>query len=399
MSLTLTAHDTDQDHAAPIEVTMTGNALRVGREADNDLTLPDPDRVLSKRHCLLERQGEGYVLRDTSINGTFLNYQPERIGDTATVLKTGDVILVGTYELVVEIGAMEALNKDAAPSAMPPVMSACDTVEDDNAFLDDLLRGGDAEADPFAAAPSSHPHTGGSAADHSPAMQDHFAAPKVQAPVIPDDWDAEISAPSRTPAAPVRSATPGDALEAFATGLGMADLHIPEDQAPEVMGRVGRVMAAMISGLRDVMMTRTALKSEMRVARTMIAAEANNPLKFSVSAEQAIEAMIGPARPGYQDPEAATAEVLRDIKAHEIATMTGLQAAIKDLLTQLSPDALQSDTHATGPLARLSSRHKARAWDAYEARYARIAREAEEDFQGSFLRAFASAYEQQISKL
>ena len=61
------------------------------------------------------------------------------------------------------------------------------------------------------------------------------------------------------------------------------------------MARMGQIMAAIITGMRDILMTRAALKSEMRMDRTMINAGGNNPLKFSVSAEQAIEAMIRPS--------------------------------------------------------------------------------------------------------
>ena len=165
------------------------------------------------------------------------------------------------------------------------------------------------------------------------------------------------------------------------------------------MGRVGRIMATTIDGLRDILMTRSALKSEMRVNRTMIQAQANNPLKFSVSKEQAIEAMLKPTTPGYQEPEAAVAEALRDIKAHEIATMTGMEAALKDLLAQLGPDNLAARIEQkSGRISRFGSK-KALYWDAYAAHYAEIANATETDFQSTFGKEFSRAYEEQINKL
>jgi type VI secretion system protein len=65
------------------------------------------------------------------------------------------------------------------------------------------------------------------------------------------------------------------------------------------MTRMGHMMRLMIEGLREILMTRTSIKSEFRIDQTMISAGQNNPLKFSISAEQAIEAMVRPARKGY----------------------------------------------------------------------------------------------------
>ena len=54
-------------------VPMRDGALTIGRGEENDLALPDPDRLLSKRHCVLEEQNGDYVIIDISTNGTFLN--------------------------------------------------------------------------------------------------------------------------------------------------------------------------------------------------------------------------------------------------------------------------------------------------------------------------------------
>ncbi|MEP2639711.1 type VI secretion system-associated FHA domain protein TagH, partial [Roseobacter sp.] len=332
MTLCLKAHDPSHPDAAPIEVVMQGAALCVGRGAENDLVLPDPDRMLSKRHCVLERDGAGYTVRDLSTNGTFLNYQPGRLDGTPTRVNAGDVILVGPFELVVEIRAQT----QPSPPPTAAQIGVLENIGDENTdFLDELLGGDEPPgADPFAVPPQ-----GASAPDHSAPMQDHFDAPRAQAAVIPDNWDADLTAPvpgAPPPPAPKAAPTDAAALRAFMDGLGLGDAAFPEEDTAETMARLGRVMAAMITGLRDIMMTRAALKSEMRVNRTMIEAGANNPLKFSVSAVQAIEAMILPAQPGYLAPEAAAAEVLSDIKSHEVATMTGMQAALRALLAQLS---------------------------------------------------------------
>ena len=45
----------------------------IGRAPDNDWTLPDPGRVLSKHHCRITANGDTWLITDTSSNGTFLN--------------------------------------------------------------------------------------------------------------------------------------------------------------------------------------------------------------------------------------------------------------------------------------------------------------------------------------
>ena len=421
MALMLKALNTRDGQAVPIEVQMKGDRLTVGRGADNDLVLPDPDRFLSKRHCVLERHGQDYVVMDTSTNGTFLNYQPERLDTVPSPLNQGDVILAGEFELVVEIkttlietDAVELPPLEPLSGAMtaPPIPAAPAALDaGENAFLDDLLGAPVPAPAPPTPAPLVEP--GASAPDHSPASQDFFAASQPQRQVIPDDWEDSVIAPlPQTAAPPQATAQPQPApasapacapaqdaaLAAFLNGLGVPGLTIDPAQSEEVMQRMGRVMAAMISGMRDIMMARAALKSEMRVARTMIQADRNNPLKFSLTSDQAIEAMVRPMGRGYQDPEEATAEVLQDIKAHEVATMSGMEAALKDLLEQLSPEQLSSRIEETSGFSSLLGNRKARSWEAYERHYTDLARQTEDDFQATFGKEFSRAYENQIKK-
>ena len=434
-------------------VEMREGALTIGRGEENDLSLPDPDRTLSKRHCVLEERGGDYVLRDLSTNGTFLNYGGERIGEIPAPLSHGDVIQIGSFELVVELAgaasAPEAPLPPAEDSLLLPAQpcEAEDVSHDplggsDDDFLDALL-GAPAEPDaqhpaipedPFAAEPmptgdtppEAWPAPGASAPDHSPAAQDHYTAPEVLSGQIPDDWDdlfapeppaAPLQEPEPAPApqpAPLPSpapttpaavqpspatGTPDAALRAFLNGAGAAHLAIPEAEMTETMARLGRVFAAMTSGMREILMTRAAIKSEMRMDRTMINNGGNNPLKFSISPEQAVEAMIRPTVRGYLDAEAATQEALGDIRAHEVAMMAGMEAALKALLARLGPDQLASRIEQGSSLGGLLGGKKARYWEAYEKMYAQIARETEDDFQSTFGREFARAYQDQLRKL
>jgi ABC transport system ATP-binding/permease protein len=71
--------------------------LRLGREPDNDLVLPDS--LTSRHHALLQRQGSTVQIVDlNSSNGTFVNGQ--RIPHP-TPLKNGDILLIGDTRLAI----------------------------------------------------------------------------------------------------------------------------------------------------------------------------------------------------------------------------------------------------------------------------------------------------------
>ena len=76
----------------------------LGRGADCDWPLPDPERTLSKSHCELAFQGNVYVLRDTSTNGVFVNGASKPLGRGKTVvLKHGDTFRAADFTFQVEV--------------------------------------------------------------------------------------------------------------------------------------------------------------------------------------------------------------------------------------------------------------------------------------------------------
>lgn len=456
---------------------MRGGSLTVGRGPANDLVLPDPDRMLSKNHCVIEDHNGNIVIVDLSTNGTFLNYSRIPLGRTPTPLNNGDVLSVGGYELVVEIRDELADIADlmAQPAAQAPVSHGiADNAPDPMKLLDDAGPGGDfldnllgaeggptgpsqlnpvdpiddllpplgEEEDPFFQAPKDgREGTGASLPAHNPSVQDSFRPQSASANLIPDDWDDDLLggppdaapavsppnpvAPSSTPSAtpPAAAAPPvatrpppqtdrdpqpdteppgaasRNAVQAFLTGVGAEDVVIDDKDMANTMARMGRVMKTLITGLREILMTRTSIKSEFRIEQTMISAGGNNPLKFSISPEQAIEAMVRPATRGYLGPETAAEQALNDIKAHEVAMVTGMEAALKGLLKRLDPAILAGQIETHGGFGSLLRGKKARYWEVYEKIYAEVSDQAENDFQDLFSREFARAYKEQLDKL
>ncbi len=179
----------------------------------------------------------------------------------------------------------------------------------------------------------------------------------------------------------------------------MADLRLTDAELVLTMGRLGATLREMIVGLREILMTRSSIKSEFRIDQTMITAGKNNPLKFSISPELAIEAMTKAAVKGYLEADEAARQALDDIKAHEIGMVTGMEAALKGVLARLDPAELTGKIEGKGGLGAMFRGKKALYWETYEKMYAEISDQAENDFHDLFAREFAQAYKEQLRRL
>ena len=86
------------------EMTLEEGSLTIGRNPACDWTILDPERVVSKEHCRIERSGNAYVLTDTSSNGVFLGDRQDSVGNgNAVILKDGDLIRLSDYEILVNL--------------------------------------------------------------------------------------------------------------------------------------------------------------------------------------------------------------------------------------------------------------------------------------------------------
>ena len=136
---------------------------------------------------------------------------------------------------------------------------------------------------------------------------------------------------------------------------------------------LGKAFRNLVAGLRAVLIARAAIKSEFRIEQTMIQARGNNPLKFSAGDDDALVALLGAGRRIDMAPHEAVADALRDIRLHELASIAAMQSAVRTLLEGLDPAKLRAEAEHGG-MTLLPAQKKARAWDAYEALYARRCR-------------------------
>ncbi len=463
LKLDLTRSDGEPVSSVAAQV-LDRSGMTIGRGPSNDWALDDPDRHMSKKHCVIEYRDGQYLLTDTSTNGVFLNRSTERLlRDSAVLLSDGDIFGVGIYEIAVQFLAddpLAAAVDDPFASLPPPYENPVapqrkqDDLADSFDSPDEFVKTLDApdtglvdDADPFGlAGPASLPRDtigdgldpfaaaptdaaghdardlipddadligpgydtgaehdlmeGHSVADHIRTEQDYFQPPQASQ-AISDDWEAETGGAGAAPRAPPpgapRASGSGDVAlaRAFLAGAGMERLDVSDQELEELMRTIGATFRQMVEGMRDVLMTRSSIKSEFRIDQTMLKPKENNPLKFSTSGEEAMTALLQKPIPGYLPAERAVKEGFEDIRAHQIAVMAGLQVALTALLKRFDPETLAKRLEKNSLLGS----KKARYWDLFTELYGEIAREAEDDFQSLFGREFARAYTDQIEKL
>jgi len=218
-------------------------------------------------------------------------------------------------------------------------------------------------------------------------------------PLEPLRPPAPAPAPRPTAPAPERMASDDELLAAFLRGL--ASTHQPPEMlTPGLMERIGSMLRSATEGTLQLLLTRQEFKREVRAEVTMIAAQANNPLKFSPTVEVALAHLLGPGVRGFMPPEAAMRDAFDDLRAHQFGVMVGMRAALAHVIARFEPAELEKKISARTALdALFSANRKARLWDQFVSLYGGIASEAEDDFHSLFGKAFLQAYEEQMARL
>jgi type VI secretion system protein ImpI/type VI secretion system protein len=425
------------DGVPPETRQVSGGEFTIGRGTECSWVLPDPQRVLSKRHCAVAFDGKVWRVTDTSTNGTFLNQETDRLKvDTPRLLRDGDRLVFGPYEIEAAFDRQpsEPSRESRVPDGNPGYLAGDRLTRDPFPAMESdplvvalqsddvaLNAGSDGwSVDKFIGSPPA-------ISDNVPVIQENFRAPRTSFELLPDDWDSEgpNSAPQQSiePAPPV-AAEPAaipqvsaqsvvssqapqaagaadqgsasmDALAAFIAGAGLQGTT--QGEPMEVLRGMGEAFRAMVIGLRRMMIARAAIKAEFRIEQTVIRPVGNNPLKFSASDEDALAALLGLSGRSDITAKDALADALRDMRLHELATSSAMQQAVRHLVAELDP------THVKRGIERetwdlLPGRYKARSWDAYEALHGRILQALADDFDSAFGKSFARAYEQAMTE-
>lgn len=318
--------------------TLDEGELTIGRDAAADWVIEDPDRAISRLHCVVSAKDGQLTLRDTSANGVFVGADRQRLAPLEpSPIALGETFRLGDFAIVID-GADDKHAGFDAPFSQPVLKSM--------------------------------PVTG-------------------EALTVPSDW---VEPAPETPRAP---AADGSLLEAFCAGAKLDASAFSGEDPAQVMHRLGAVYQQMVLGLGDLMSERTTLKTEYRMTRTTVRAEGNNPFKWAPAHRVAVD-LLRARDDGFLSGPAAVKASFEDLKKHLLCILAGLRAALGATLDALSPEDIEEQLK--GRSFVLQGRAAA-AWTEYLKLYADVRRQADDDPDGPVSRAFRTAYEQQLQAL
>ncbi len=395
----------------------------IGRGADCTLVLPDPDREISRRQVLITCRGDQHYICPIGSNLTVeLNGRP-LAPEVESVLEVGAEIGIGPYRLRVErVTEPEARPETVAGSAK---QSDSPGDEDPLAFFGQPKASGASVFGDLLDTPTSRNVPKAKA---PPPADDEAAPPPPQAGAAASTGSARPTGPSAAPgaepappaarktarrrgstAAGVKAKSPRgekqapsapaeESVRALFAGLGVP---MPTDLAQS--GRqarlVGEMLRVAIDGTLELLAARTVAKREMGDNATLLQVRENNPLKFSPDTDAALARLLAPTERGFVEPLAALTDAFGDLRAHQVAMLTGMRAALDEVLAKFDPTALEPRL-APGAIwdKLVPVNRKAKLWEQYCEQYAEILREVEGDFDTMFNRAFLRAYRAQLAE-
>lgn len=188
-------------------------------------------------------------------------------------------------------------------------------------------------------------------------------------------------------------------IQNFLKGAGIESSSIANAINANTFYLVGQLLSRSLQGAIQVLWARSKIKSELGMEVTIVHGHGNNPLKFSPSAQESLIKMLAPQGEAYMPANEAIDEAFRDIGAHEMAVMAGMRSALQDVLKRFNPEHLEQRLQKKSPISAKIPIHKqAKLWDLFHDLYDEIEKEAQDDFNRLFSRAFAKSYNDHLRK-
>jgi type VI secretion system protein ImpI len=335
--------------------------LVLGRDAECDVHLPDPERNISRRHLGVWYQGGELHFRVLSaVNGIDLpsGYAPP---GSRGVLPVHQLARIGGYSVEVRQPVPQAAESD--PWA----------VFDKDPASDATL--------PRSAVPS----TAAPAADFSPAIlpeEDPFGDWGFESTFGPGSDGGVLQAVAQSPGA-------GD-LSSFYKGLGLDKARIAALN-PAELEAAGRAVRVALEGLFALYATRSGARDERGgEERGLVPVKDNNPLKTDWPDDTKLQFLFGgrAASIGFVSPQRALTDIVTELLAHDAALTAATRAAVEATVQEFAPSALKERLLGSGSKLFEGTR----AWDAYSRYYGDKSQGLEEWVQQLLDRHFTEAY-------
>lgn len=371
----------DRDLKPSVSYDFTPPGGTIGRSADNDMVLPDPERAISRLQALVHvaASGECRLTNQGSVTAIIHNRKPMARGEQVR-LQHGDILTIGDYQLVVSDPQHPAETRMALDDPLLLFGNGHNPTDDPLGIsLSDL--------------PLSEGQTDKFSAEERERRASRDAAARLAIAPLSEENDAG------------ETVTTSDnheqrLLRALMEGMGLD--YSPENTplSEEQMRLTGRMLSLFSQGTVALLSSRSILKRGVKAEMTMILNEANNPFKILPSGKTVLMQIYQSQMPGFMPPEQAVRDALVDLQAHQLGMTSGIRAIIAAMLQSFNPQRLEEHAQQDGAIPRLalSTSRKAALWDYFLRHYKYTAGEVEDDFHSLLGEAFLQAYEMEVEQ-
>jgi type VI secretion system protein len=400
----------------------------IGRASDNEWILPDPERYLSGKHARVDFRAGNYILVDTSSNGTYVNGAQVPLGKYHDyVLRDGDYIRIGEYELLVSIDKSNDFPPDdsaivAYDGNSPSSAAKKSTANDIGADLDlsALLEPSDLSNARIDPAPVSAPEAdsgirprdaygqalGNPPADASGTPWHMLTRPlKVEAPPKPEfittgAMQAAAGHMQAAQAAQAPALFDGDfdaGLSAFCRGAGIDPRAITSVARNAALQLAGQLLRESVLGIMDLNHSRNEFRNRFRISPVPTEAP-ESPLNFSRGVDEALVRLLTNLSTRAGSVEAIRSNY-RELKAQNSAALVAMRAAFEEFLSRLDPKELEERFERAGKRGVFGGQTKSKYWEMYTEMFPGLAQRPPDGFPHLYTETFAKAYEAKLRTL
>jgi type VI secretion system protein len=382
----------------------------IGRSADNDWVLPDPQRYVSAHHArVLFREGHFY-LQDVSTNGVYVNDDMEPLakrGSSGYRLANGDVLRMGDYHI---LAALEQA-ADAAPTgagAVPTSIHALRTLgrpgeRDIGAKLNvqELLV-------PVIDMEPALPVNAYGQAVNSGRVRSLLHGqeqPSSDAPAESPSLAERMSRLADAVAREAKVATGVNALadvhsglDAFCRGAGIPVEQLPGDAQTRMLHLAGRLFREALVGFKDLEGIRGDTRNRYRIELPPPDADDPRPSLANSMVEDLMVALLVQHEGRRLDSVQWLRDSVGEAKLHETASAQALRTAFVEFLDRLDPAELEARFERAARRGKARSADKAQYWELFTTFYRNLIEMPTDHLPHTFVEAFAAAYREALKK-
>ncbi|MCQ8895459.1 FHA domain-containing protein [Limnobacter humi] len=339
-------HDMDPSNpslpAAQVLTVGAGSGI-FGRAPGCRYSVPDPSRVISREHALIERHQDEVYWTPRGSNPTQRRGEVLQSGKRHPLVP-GDVLELGPYQVYF-------VARESKPFELSPLPLSPDA---DPVWLQD----------PLARSTWSIDAVLGSVPEPiaSPLPVEPTPLP-VRTPVQSHRlWLDDLDAPS--PA--LQSEPQGLQPTASADWVDALGLRFVQPWDPMHTERLKVVIHQSLALLLSLLEARRLVRQELGGHQTTIRARSNNPLKVAVSVPQALAQLIHPDSEAYLSTEQAFEELSSDLLNESGHLLNGIRHVMAKLDQHLAPRHIERQLERmSGITLPIGVHRKARMWDLY----------------------------------